>query len=95
MQTEEMRLDGNAVAGSLLDVFSVDVTAAMATCAGCGAERLVGALLEYGHGMGVVLRCPGCDSVMIRLVRAPGYVRLDATGVSVLTIPTDDGASVV
>jgi hypothetical protein len=89
MQTEEMRLDGNAVAGSLLDVFAVDVTAAVATCAGCGAERLVGALLEYGHGMGVVLRCPGCDAVMLRVVRAGGYVRFDASGVSVLAIPRE------
>ena len=87
MQTEDMRLDGNAVAGSLLDVFAADVTAALATCAGCGAERLVGALLEYGHGMGVVLRCPGCDAVMLRVVRASGYVRVDASGVSVLAIP--------
>ena len=89
MQTEEMRFDGNAVAGSLLEVFAVDVTAAVATCAGCGAERLVGALLEYGHAMGVVLRCPGCDTVMLRVVRTPGYVRVDATGVSVLAIPRE------
>lgn len=89
MQTEEMRLDGNAVAGSLFDVFAVDVTAALATCAGCGAERLVGALLEYGHGMGVVLRCPGCDAVMLRVVRTRGYVRVDASGVSVLAIPRE------
>jgi hypothetical protein len=89
MQSEEMRLDGNAVAGSLLDVFAVDVTAALATCAGCGAERLVGALLEYGHGMGVVLRCPGCEAVMLRVVRTRGYVRVDASGVSVLAIPQE------
>jgi hypothetical protein len=36
-----------------------------------------------------VLRCPGCDAVMLRVVRAGGYVRFDASGVSVLAIPRE------
>jgi hypothetical protein len=38
MQAEEMRLDGNAAAGALRDVFARDITDAMATCAGCGQQ---------------------------------------------------------
>lgn len=87
MRTEEMRLDGNAAAGALRDVFASDVTAALATCRGCGAVNPVGALLEYGHAMGVVLRCPGCGDPMLRLVRTSSAVRLDASGISLLTIP--------
>lgn len=86
MQVEATRLDGNAVAGQLQEIFARDVTAALATCAACGASRAVGALLEYGQAMGVVLRCPGCDKAMLRLVRAPGWLRLDASGIALLAM---------
>jgi DNA-directed RNA polymerase subunit RPC12/RpoP len=89
MQTEQMRLDGNAAGGSLLDLFAADVTTAVATCAGCGNERPMGALLEYGHGMGVILRCPGCGTMMLSIVRGRGFVRVDASGISLLAIPSD------
>lgn len=87
MQTEEMRLDGNAAGGALRDVYARDVTAALATCAGCGSARPVGMLLEYGHPMGVILRCPQCDAAMLRMVRTPGQVRVDASGIALLVIP--------
>jgi hypothetical protein len=87
MQTEEMRLDGNAAGGALREVFAREVTGALTTCTGCGSIRSVGALLEYGHGMGVILRCPGCDTAMLRIVRTPGWLRVDASGISLLMIP--------
>jgi hypothetical protein len=87
MQAEEMRLDGNAAAGALRDVFARDITDAMATCAGCGQQARMAELLEYGHAMGIVLRCPGCEHVMMRLVYSPGWLRLDGSGIAVLTIP--------
>jgi hypothetical protein len=84
---EELRLDGNAAGGILREVFAHDVTDARATCVGCGDARAIGALLAYGHGMGVVLRCPGCDAVMLRVMRSPTHVGLDATGIRLLVIP--------
>ena len=87
MQTEEMRLDGNAAGGALREVFARDVTAALATCAQCGAVAPVGALLEYGHGMGMILRCAGCDAPMLRIVRTTGWLHVDASGMSLLLIP--------
>jgi uncharacterized protein DUF6510 len=87
MQTEEMRLDGNAAGGALREVFAAEMTAALATCTGCGAVGPVGTLLEYGHGMGVILRCPACDTAMLRIVHTPGWLRVDASGISLLMIP--------
>ena len=87
MQSEELRLDGNAAAGALREIFAKEMTVAVATCAACGTAREIGALLEYGHAMGVVLRCPGCDSAMLRLVHTSGWLRLDASGISCLMIP--------
>src|ERR1051326_354257 len=49
MQSEEMRLDGNAAAGVLRELFVHDMTLAMATCRGCGTREPVGELLEYGR----------------------------------------------
>jgi hypothetical protein len=87
MQIEEMRLDGNAAGGILRDVFTHEMTAALATCAGCESVGPVGALLEYGHGMGIVLRCPTCDTPVLRIARTPGHLRLDLSGIQLLTIP--------
>jgi hypothetical protein len=93
MQTEEMRLDGNAAGGALREVFTREMTAALATCTGCGMVGPVGALLEYGHGMGVILRCPACDTAVLRIVRTPGWLRVDASRMSLLMIPESGAAS--
>jgi hypothetical protein len=87
MRTEEMRLDGNAAAGALRELFAGDMTAALATCTGCGAVGPIGRLLEYGQGMGVILRCPSCDTAVLRIVRTPRWLRVDVSGLSLLTIP--------
>ena len=86
MQTEEMRLDGNAAAGMLRELFVRDVTGAIATCRTCGNVGPVAGLLEYGHQMGIVLRCPSCDGVVLRLVHASGALRLDPSGIALLTL---------
>jgi hypothetical protein len=87
MQTEETRLDGNAAGGMLREVFTNEMTAALATCAGCGARGPVGELLEYGQSMGIILRCPGCDAAVLRIARRPGFLVVDPSGVLLLTIP--------
>ena len=87
MQTEDMRLDGNAAAGALRQIFATDVTTARATCVGCGKVNAIGALLDYGHAMGIVLRCPGCSAVLLRVAHTPGWLRLDASGIALLSIP--------
>jgi hypothetical protein len=87
MQSEEMRLDGNAAGGTLRDVFMHEMTAALASCAGCENVGPIGALLEYGQPMGIVLRCPTCDTPVLRIVRTPGFLRLDLSGLRLLTIP--------
>ena len=93
MRTEELRLDGNAAGGPLRDVFARDVTGAVATCAGCRRSGAVGAVLLYAHGMGLVGRCPSCDGVLLRLVRTPGQLRLDLSGVALLVIPDADATN--
>ncbi len=80
------RLDGNAAAGLLSEVFAVEVTVAAAVCEGCGRDSTVAELMLYGGPLGAVLRCPGCDLAMIRLAATPGGHRLDMRGVALLRI---------
>src|SRR5262249_12629619 len=80
MNGDDARLDGNAAAGILSEVFVPDLTAARATCANCGAIRAMGALLVYAHGMGTVIRCPDCDAGVLRIARTPTQLWLDPTG---------------
>jgi hypothetical protein len=89
-------LDGNAAAGLLRELFTMDVTAADAACAGCGSFGAIGALLEYGHAMGVVLRCPHCAAAVLRVSRTSHGFWLDLTGARVLRLPdtASDAASV-
>ena len=48
----ENRLDGNAAAGILQEIFPFEMTLAHTTCAGCGRSDDIGALATYVHGMG-------------------------------------------
>ena len=83
---EARRLDGNAAAGLLREVFAVEMTVATAVCEGCGREAAVAELTLYGGALGAVLRCPGCDLAMIRLAATPAGHRLDMRGVALLRI---------
>ena len=81
------RLDGNAAAGFLSEIFLRDVTAANGTCMDCGSTDRIGSLHLYAHGMGAVLRCPGCECVVLRVVRTPTHLWLDASGSRSIAIP--------
>lgn len=83
---EEMRLDGNAVAGLLSDVFAAEMTAALVSCAHCGATGVVATEHVYAHGPGVVLRCPGCTAVVMRFARVRGRLLADLRGVAMIEL---------
>ncbi|HEX8631688.1 MAG TPA: DUF6510 family protein [Catenuloplanes sp.] len=85
--SEDTFLDGNSMAGDLREVFAVDVTTATARCAGCGRTGPVASLRVYRRAPGRVARCPGCDAVVLRLVRGPDRAWLDLRGTVSLEIP--------
>ena len=82
----ENKLDGNAAAGMLQEIFPFEMTLVQATCKGCGTTNAIGALAAYMHGMGTVVRCPSCDTVLIRVAQTRGRYWLDMQGVRVLQI---------
>src|SRR3979490_1348886 len=54
-----LMVDGNAVAGQLLDVFGRDMTMAVARCAGCAREAEMGGLMAFTHSPGGGAPRPG------------------------------------
>jgi hypothetical protein len=76
----ELMLDANATAGLLYEIFGVEMTASPTECANCGNEGEIGQLLAFVQGPGVVLRCSACESVVLRIVRTPDAIYLDARG---------------
>jgi hypothetical protein len=80
-------MDGNRLAGPLREIFTMDVTGAQGRCAGCGRIGMVAEMRVFEHAAGLVARCPGCDSVLMRLVRAPDRAYLDMHGMSFLEMP--------
>jgi hypothetical protein len=76
----ELMVDGNAAAGILLEIFGVEMTAAPTECASCGNEGAVGTLVAFTEGPGIVLRCPACENVVLRIVETPEAILLDARG---------------
>ena len=78
-------VDGNAIAGTLEEVFGRDVTVAVGRCRSCRAERALGAVHVY-YAAGIVARCPDCDAVLLRVVRAGARIWLDVSGLSVLQL---------
>ena len=76
----ELMLDANAAAGLLQEIFGTDMTAAPTECANCGQEGEMGTLLAFTQAPGVVLRCPSCEQIIVRIVQTPNAFYIDARG---------------
>jgi uncharacterized protein DUF6510 len=77
-------LDGNAIAGRLVDAFGTEMTTASGICASCGAEGPLGELVVYLRAPGAVGRCPSCSAVLIVLVTRQDIVCVDLRGLAAL-----------
>ena len=80
MDGDAMRLDGNAMAGMLGEVFVREMTAARVQCGGCGAVEPVGAEHAYTQAPGVVMRCCHCDNVLLVVTQVGGSYRVGLGG---------------
>ena len=81
---DERRLDGNAAAGLLGEIFAFETTTAETACDRCGAAASVGAQMAYVTEIGTVVRCASCDHPLIRVSQHRGLYFLDLRGVSYL-----------
>jgi hypothetical protein len=82
-------VDGNDIAGAVAELFAADPTIARGRCLSCGQESMLAQARVYNRAPGMVARCPACEAVLLRLVRAPGRAWLDLRGLDCLefTLP--------
>ena len=78
--SDALRLDGNSVGGLLDEVFGREMTNSPCQCAYCGAVGPIATLMAFIHAPGVVLRCPRCEEIGLRLVTMPEAFHLDVRG---------------
>jgi Family of unknown function (DUF6510) len=81
-------LDGNAIAGLLVDVFGEEMTTATGTCAACGASGEVATFAVFTRAPGTVARCPACAAVLMVLVTIRAVTCVDLRGLERLELPT-------
>lgn len=86
-------LDGNAAAGPFEEIFGVDLTTVMVTCAGCQKAAPFAEQRAFLGGPGTVLRCPGCDHVLARVVQTRSELWLELSGSSSWRFPLGDRSS--
>ena len=79
-------LDGNAIAGQLLEVFGVELTTAIATCATCGEVGQVAEFVVYVQAPGTVARCRSCGSVLLVLTTIRDVNCVDLGGLADLEV---------
>jgi Family of unknown function (DUF6510) len=89
MDSTDLRLDGNAIGGLMLELFGVEMTTATSVCGSCGATEPVARLEVYAHAPGTVVRCASCKSVVIRIVRGPERAWIDLSGCRSLELRTE------
>lgn len=83
-------LDGNAAAGELKRIFAFDITAAQGQCAHCGTTGHFAEAHVYMKCPGIVVRCPSCGHVLLRLVNAGQRSFLDLRGVACLALVSSE-----
>jgi hypothetical protein len=75
-------LDGNAIAGLMVEIFGVEMTTAVATCDHCGASGELAEVVVYLRAPGTVARCRSCNGVLMVVVEAHGTHCVDLRGVA-------------
>ena len=77
-------LDGNAIAGLLVDVFGEDMTSAVGVCGHCGARGRVAELVVYLRAPGTVVRCRDCLGILMVFVTVRERTCVDLLGLTEL-----------
>jgi hypothetical protein len=79
-----LTVDVNAVGGTLEMLMGVDVTDLPGQCATCNTISVMGTMRAYTRGPGIVVRCPACAEVILRVVETPTETLVDLSGVRTL-----------
>ena len=88
MSVSDLVLDGNAAAGILHALYGAEMTTAVGTCDACATAGPVGAVRLY-RSAGLVLRCPHCDAVLMKIVVAGERAWIDSRGLRTIELSSE------
>jgi hypothetical protein len=77
--------DGSGVAGLLQEIFTSEITSIERICQSCGSRNPTGAHRAY-TGAGVVLRCPACEDVALRIGVLPSERVVELRGTWIFAV---------
>ena len=77
-------LDGNAIAGALIEHFGREMTMAEVRCSHCQSTTLIAQLRVYMKAPGAVARCPACDGVVMVIVRVGSTELIDMSNMEMV-----------
>ena len=80
MDDADLRVDGNAIAGVLSEVFVHEMTSARIACEVCDEVEPIGAEHAYMQAPGIVLRCRHCEEVLLVITQQDGRYLLGFKG---------------
>ena len=80
------RLDGNAIGGVLAEIFGTEMTVAVGVCGSCGSTGQVAEMHVYVRAPGIVVRCPDCESVLVKIVQSGQRTWLDLRGLRTIQL---------
>lgn len=69
------RVDGNALAGMLTELFA-DPTTMVVTCGGCGAAAVLAEVVVELDGTAAIVLCRGCTHTLFTVIRDASSTRL-------------------
>jgi len=82
------RIDGNALAGPLSEIFRSDMTLASGECRGCGHAMLLADTIVEMDDAGFIVMCPSCTHVLFTVVKNDKRTWIDLQGLAGLGIPS-------
>jgi predicted RNA-binding Zn-ribbon protein involved in translation (DUF1610 family) len=88
MTEEALWLDGNGLAGLLVEVFGAEMTSVRRRCQSCGERHAIGSHRLY-RGAGDVLRCPNCGDVALRIATLPDRYVVEVRGTWRMAVARD------
>jgi phage FluMu protein Com len=78
-------LDGNAIAGALVEHFGHEMTMAEVRCSHCQTTSMMAELRVYLKAPGAVARCPTCEEVVMVIVNVRGVERFDMSNMEMVS----------
>lgn len=81
------RVDGNALAGILSDLFTGDPTTMVGECGPCGAEAVLADAVVELDPAGAIVICRSCTHTLFTVLAAPDGVHWEIAGLRSVRYP--------